>query len=150
MLASQRSCPSCPEQDNQTPILKRSKALIELCLAMLLCWSGAHAVQLTLPIWVQAAPSVLSAQDLMHPFLPVARLNIQKDARRLVIVVSKTSALIQILINFRVIYVVLIKIFAWPHLSMHTKFFQSAVTISHFTAQTCVHISFHSFLAHLS
>ena len=33
MLASQRSCPSCPEQDNQTPILKRSKALIELCLA---------------------------------------------------------------------------------------------------------------------
>ena len=47
-----------------------------------------------------------------------------KMHERLVIIVSKTAAFIRILINFRVIYDVYKKIFAWPHLSMYTKLFQ--------------------------
>ena len=43
---------------------------------------------------------------------------------RLVITEFKTGALIRILINLKVIYDVLIKISAWPHLRMYTKFLQ--------------------------
>ena len=82
--------------------------------------NGALQNKLALSIVEKLKTIFLSAHKISLLNIPHVQkwLPIGKMHERLVIVEIRTVALIRILINFRVIYYVYIKISEWPHLSM--------------------------------